>query len=233
MLKAKGAFAVAKAKMGVWHKRDQFKIVAGVMAVVVAAVVGYTVWFALDSRQAADTAYKGAESASESMSQAAAKDQPSIVADATNGSADLAAFLRSDNEGCRRSSDVAWFRVVKEVNNAQATVEYGCSKTYNAGNGTPARMLVHKVDGTWKPISPTNQWVYNTPSCSMLQANQILTALEPGCWSGQSTAGVTVVPNLLSQYATNYATCVLASGSTVVATPPAVCITKDHVVFEK
>jgi hypothetical protein len=155
-----------------------------------------------------------------------------VVEDPQNGSADLVAFLRTQNEGCTPAQNVlTWYRIVKEVNNSQATVEFGCSRNYNDGNGSPARMLVHVVGSKWHFVTPTNQWDYTVPSCAMLAANSILATLEPICWTAQNSAGTVVVANQRSQYATSYASCAVATGSHVSKQPAGICTTQDGVTF--
>ncbi len=208
----------------------KFNAAMTLVALLLVGVMGYTMWFVYHSRDVATVSYQA--SAQSQTVVVDPKQMASIVEDAQNGSAGLVTFLRSQNQGCTPAqTGIAWYRVVKEVNGDQATVEFGCSRTYNDGNGTPARMLVHVVGDQWHFISPTNQWAYNVPSCSMLKANDILATLEPGCWTTQGANGTTVIANQISQYATSYATCAVAQGSHVSKQPIGICATKDGVVF--
>lgn len=196
------------------------------------AIGGFTMWFVAHSKQVANDAYNAATYTTPTST---SKSTANIVDDPQNGSVDLVAFLRSDDTGCWRapSQGTGWYRIVKEVNDNQADMEYGCSQTYSQGNGSPVHILAHKVSGKWQLISPTNQWSYNIPSCTMLQENDILAVLEPACWTKQSSSGTMVVANQNSQYAHSYSTCVVSRGSRVAKDPVTLCTTKDGVVFTR
>jgi hypothetical protein len=211
----------------------KFKIASVLMAAILIGAVGYTLHFISSSWDDVDAAYQASTQSQTVVVDP--KQMASIVEDTQNGSDDLVAYLRSQNQGCTPSqTGTAWYRVVKEVNNSQAMVEFGCTRTYNAGSGSPARMLVHVVGNKWQFISPTDQWDYDVPSCSMLQTNHILATLEPICWTKWAVgngATATVIPNQISQFATSYATCAVAEGSHVSKEPVGICITKDGVTF--
>jgi hypothetical protein len=210
----------------------KFKMASALLAAILVGAVGFTLWFVNHSWDDVNAAYQASTESQTVVIDP--KQMASIVEDPQNGSADLVAFLRSENQGCTPAqTGIAWYRVVKEVNNSQAIVEYGCSRTYADGNGTPARMLVHVVAGQWQFVSPTNQWAYSVPSCSMLRAYDILATLEPACWTSQTSSGTTVVANQTSQYATSYSTCAVALGSHVSKQPVGICVTKDGVTFSQ
>lgn len=211
----------------------KFKLASSVLAAILIGAVSYTLWSINSSWNDVDAAYQASTQSQTVVVDP--KQMASVVAGTQNGSADLVAFLRAQNEGCTPAQNgLTWYRIVKEVNNSQATVEFGCSRNYNDGSGSPARMLVHVVGSKWQFISPTNQWDYTVPSCSMLQANHILATLEPICWTkwGVGNGGVaTVVSNQISQYAADYPTCAVAQGSHVSKQPIGICTTKDGVTY--
>lgn len=209
-----------------------FITIETILLVIIVVILAFTAWFVWSVKLNTDRNYKAANKSAQSAAER--KRIPNVVVDAQNGSRDLITFLKSDDTGCYKQPDqgAGWFRVVKEVNQSQAELEYGCSKTYDQGLGAPARILAHKVDGTWHFISPTNQWIYQVPSCEMLKANDILATLEPQCWTTQTTSGTIVVPNQNSQYADSYTACLAAPGSKV-PLDRAFCATKDGVIFPR
>lgn len=213
-------------------KQHGYITIESILLVIILVILAFTAWFVWSVKLHADKSYKNAQKSA--MTRAERKRLPNVVVDPGHGTRDLVTFLRTNDTGCYKQPDqgTGWFRIVKEVNASQAELEYGCSKTYNQGLGTPDRILAHKTDGKWKLISPTNQWVYRIPSCTMLNDNNILAKLEPQCWTTQNAAGTIVVPNKNSQYADSYQSCLTAPDSKIAA-GKAICVTKDGVVFSR
>ncbi len=125
--------------------------------------------------------------------QAAFSALPNIVDVASSGTADLTAFLGSDNTQCYKqpSSGKGWFKINKEVNDQFAQMQYGCQNSYSSS--TPTHILAIKTNGQWALISPTNQWTtvngVDYPSCTMINDNKISKSLEPKCAVQTTTNG--------------------------------------------
>jgi hypothetical protein len=115
---------------------------------------------------------------------------PNVVVDTTNSSADLIAFLGSDNTQCYKQGDVGYFKIIAYDSDQFAEMEYGCSaKGSNAAiSPSNAFILAKKVNDGWSLINPTNQWLsingQDLPSCTMVNDNKVSKLVTPQCWEG-------------------------------------------------
>ncbi len=113
---------------------------------------------------------------------------PNIVIDTANSPADLIAFLGADNTQCYKADGSGYYKVVAQVNDQFAKMQYGCTTkngTTSLGS-SPAYILAKKMNDTWSLISPTNQWLpvngQGLPSCSMVNDNKVSKIVTPQCW---------------------------------------------------
>jgi hypothetical protein len=115
---------------------------------------------------------------------------PNIVLDTANSPTDLIAFLGANNTQCYKSNEIGYFKVVTQVNDQFAKMQYGCAirdATTPLGS-SPAYILAKKTGSQWSLISPTNQWLpinsQSLPSCTMVNDNKISKLVTPQCWKG-------------------------------------------------
>jgi hypothetical protein len=115
---------------------------------------------------------------------------PNTVVDTASSPTDLIAFLGADNTQCYKANENGYFKVISQVNDQFAKMQYGCSaKNSTTPLGTsPAYILAKKTDGKWSLISPTNQWLpingQDVPSCIMVNTNKVSKLITPQCWQG-------------------------------------------------
>ena len=121
------------------------------------------------------------------------KDQ---VVGTVGSSVDLVSFLGSDSSTCsaNKATPTGWYQVVKEVSDNFAKMQYGCiSSGQTAPSGGAAYILADKASGSWKLISPTNQWVtvnnVEYPTCTMINDNKFTKQIEPKCAAATTTNG--------------------------------------------
>jgi hypothetical protein len=94
-----------------------------------------------------------------------------VVINSVGASDDLIAALASEDQGCGDTKNIVY--ITNQVGNI-AKVKYGCA--------IDATMFYKKTDGKWRSISPTNQFINDTPICSMLKANHIPAKAQPVCF---------------------------------------------------
>lgn len=123
---------------------------------------------------------------------------PNIVKDTTGSGStiDLITYLGANNTQCYKNSTtpVGWFQIVKEVNDTNAKMQYGCvEQTATAPTGSATYILAKKVSNAWQLISPTNQWVTVSnavyPTCTMINDNKFTKQIEPKCAVASTTTG--------------------------------------------
>ena len=107
--------------------------------------------------------------------------------DATAGhAADLVAFLRHDYSGCEVDTDDAsvtgYYKIVKEVPNRFALLDYGCTNDESALAGD-YKIIAMKLGTTWATLSPTdNMREDGTPSCLLVDTFKVSKRLTPKCY---------------------------------------------------
>lgn len=107
-----------------------------------------------------------------------AKNENKVTANG-NYSADLVAFLKSDETGCTPRGE---YELVKEVTNRFALIKYGCDGDGQVQSNDPPTIVAIKLSNGWSLISPTNNMQGNTPSCLLVDMFKISKELSTQCF---------------------------------------------------
>jgi hypothetical protein len=97
------------------------------------------------------------------------------------------AFLKHDETGCEigqqagSSAARGYYKILKEVSNRFALLNYGCLSDPGALQGNYDIVAMKLGDG-WALLSPTNNFNGSTPSCLMVDTFKISKTLTPKCF---------------------------------------------------
>jgi hypothetical protein len=91
----------------------------------------------------------------------------------------LIEFLKYDDTGCGNGQ--GYYRILKEVPNRFALLDYGCSTDKSALAGDYSIIALKLSDG-WRLLSPTNNFDGTTPSCLLVDMFKISKSLTPKCF---------------------------------------------------
>ena len=94
-------------------------------------------------------------------------------------SADLVAFLKSDNGGCSPRDE---YEIVKEVPGRFALMKYGCDGDGQVQSANAPTMIAMKLSDGWRLLSPTNNMQGTTPSCLLVDIFKISKELSQKCF---------------------------------------------------
>ena len=106
------------------------------------------------------------------------------VDNADKFSDELAVFLKQDYAGCDfgESSARGYYKILKEVPNRFALLNYGCTNDENAVEGQYFIIAIKLGDG-WALLSPTNNMdEEGRPSCLLQDMFKISSKLTPKCF---------------------------------------------------
>jgi hypothetical protein len=103
---------------------------------------------------------------------------PNHVVAEGNYSADLLRFLQQDYTGC---SPTGYYKLLKEVPNRFALMQYGCDNYSEAEKGS-ATIIAMKLGDGWALLSPTNNMRGNMPSCLLADMFKISKQLADTCF---------------------------------------------------
>jgi hypothetical protein len=102
-------------------------------------------------------------------------------------SSDLISFLQADVSGCLANPQYgnAWYSVAREVNKAQALVQYACQNNHVFTTSKVYLAAVKQGSAkSWLFTLPATDWVGSVPSCTMADTYKLSKKLTPACWTG-------------------------------------------------
>lgn len=97
-----------------------------------------------------------------------------IVVNNVGAPNDLVEALLAEKSGCMQNLKQKNVDYIVRVVDDYALVHFGCA--------LDAYAFYHKTDGKWDGISPTNKFIYGTPTCESLEADRVPASIQPYCW---------------------------------------------------
>lgn len=99
-----------------------------------------------------------------------------IVINDIGASKALVDTILAEDSGCVKHLDRKAVYYIIQANDRFALTQYGCA--------LDAKMFYKKIDGKWKSLSPTNNFIYGQPLCSHLKEHSIPVSFVSLCYDG-------------------------------------------------
>lgn len=93
----------------------------------------------------------------------------------------LVTAILAEDSGCVKHLDRKAVYYIIQANDKFALTQYGCA--------LDAKMFYKKIDGNWKSLSPTNNFINGQPLCSHLKEHSIPANFVSLCYDGPAVDG--------------------------------------------